>query len=67
MPPRVVKRRPWGGIGWERTARTIMRMRASGASEERIDHEQASLEWASSFGRMWRYVGQHESARTCSR
>lgn len=62
---RVVKHRPWGGIGWERAARTIMRMRASGATEAAIDLEQASLEWASSFGRMWRYIGQHEIERQC--
>ncbi len=31
-----------------------------------IDREIASREWADGFGRLWRYVGMHETERTRS-
>lgn len=55
--PHAVKFRKFGGIGLERVARLIMRMRARGATEHEIDGEIAWLEWKSGFTRMWRYIG----------
>ncbi len=63
MPPRVIKPRKYGGIGDVRWAMRILTMRARGATEQQIDDEQASLEWSSSFGRMWRYIGQWEAEK----
>lgn len=61
--PRVVKPRKFGGIGLERVGRLILRMRAHGATEQEIDLEIASLEWASGFGRMWRYIALQMGAK----
>lgn len=54
--PHVVKLRKAGGIGYDKLARLIMRMRASGHTEQQIDDEIAWLEWKSGFTRMWRYI-----------
>jgi hypothetical protein len=63
MPPRLIKPRKFGGIGLERWSMRILTMRAHGATEQQIDDEQASLEWSSSFGRMWRYIGMWETEK----